>query len=208
VWKELNGYVVKPVVLRVLDPESGEPLDCVDVAPPGPKHDWPRTYGALHGEAIPLYHCGDEWNILAPDDWRVPWRVRAPGRVETTVPFGPGPHVVYLERAGKLSISFEGAVPATRHTFLEITCAESGFEYQKRIDPLGVPVFEGLRPAAYTVRLVHEFLDFRRVVHCERSVHLHPGLLTAERLSVVPIADDTDGPWTPNDAWLWSRPRR
>ena len=197
---QLNAVVAPPLVVNVLDPETNEPLECVDVGSRRYEFEW---YRGRHGDSLEVE---SDWRDLASlfQETFVCY-VRAPGRIETTVTSTPdsisgGTHTVYLERAGMLALSFRDPSPSTRHTFLEVMSIEKGFEHRGRIDPRGVPPFEGLRPGPYLVRVVHEFLDFKRVVQCERTVYVHPGVMTSERMLVTPLEDDTDEPWQPIEA--------
>lgn len=184
--------------LIVLDAETNTPIDCVEVVPGDCVHDTGTHFEALDGAAIevgPLF--GEDLGWPRGDG---EWRVRAPGYVEGRARItreGPPTHVLHLERAGVVELRLVNC-PSTRHTFLELESAEHELLHRDRNDPRILPRYEGLKPGLVVARVVHEFLDYRRVVLAEVPVEVVAGGVVAAKLAVAkPPPDDTDGPWAP-----------
>jgi hypothetical protein len=206
---ELLADVVAPFTLKVLDAETEQVLECVDVIPPRCGEGVRRAFSGLDGAAIEIGPFRGDALFERRGDGA--WIVHAPGYVEGRVlllPDSPASNVVYLERAGSVELNLVNA-PSTRHTFVELDSAEIEHFYRAHPDPRRPLRIEGLKPGPCVARVVHEFLDFRRVVLAEARIEVVAGGVASVRLSAAPSPeDDTDGPWEPIDVWIERHARR
>lgn len=195
----LGGELLDPCFVRVLDAESGLPLDCVELGPLRATRD-----RSLDADRIRLDPLVDDDEFLRDGTYRQ--RFRSPGYVDAFASIDPrvgGAHSVYLQRGGSLGFQLVGYSP-TMHTIVDVVRLSDEFSARCRVDPRAWPLYRDLEPGAYVVRVVHEWLDGRRVTLAEKRVDVLVDCETWETIRLAPADPDPydrlryDWPWELN----------